>query len=444
MMHAMNLFRYVSSHRVIALLAVAFALGNVAVSTTFAAESNTSDFIVAVVESTPITNNDVQRRIARLKKSAAQAGNVPSADLRKQALEQLITERAVIEQAKTSGVEVDRTAVDREELRVAAQEKLTLDGLHRKLVAEGSSAEQLRRDLRERLLIDRLADRYVPSRIQITEDEVTQATKERIANSVDDNPQIELAHILIAVPEKAATSAVDAARLQAQETLARLKSGADFAALAESLSDSPDRRNGGLMGLRPLDRYPTLFADAVKSLQVGQFAPVLRSGAGFHILKVIERRSSNAVTVTETHVRHILLRPSGQLSLVVARARLSDYRRQIESGKATFEGLAREHSQDGSSLQGGDLGWIAPGVFVPEFEEVMNQLAPGQMSDPSVSRFGVHLIQVLGRRQAAIQERELREIVRNTLRESKYKETFDRWAAEVRGQSYIEYRDPPQ
>ena len=444
MMHAMNLFRYVSSHRVIALLAVAFALGSVAVPTTFAAESNTSDFIVAVVESTPITNNDVQRRIARLKKSAAQAGNVPAADLRKQALEQLITERAVIEQAKTSGVEVDRTAVDREELRVAAQEKLTLDGLHRKLVAEGSSAEQLRRDLRERLLIDRLADRYVPSRIQLTEDEVTQATKERIANSVDANPQIELAHILIAVPEKAAASAVDAARLQAQETLARLKSGADFAALAESMSDSPDRRNGGLMGLRPLDRYPTLFADAVKSLQVGQFAPVLRSGAGFHILKVIERRSSNAVTVTETHVRHILLRPSGQFSLVVARARLSDYRRQIESGKATFEGLAREHSQDGSSLQGGDLGWIAPGVFVPEFEEVMNQLAPGQMSDPSVSRFGVHLIQVLGRRQAAIQERELREIVRNTLRESKYKETFDRWAAEVRGQSYIEYRDPPQ
>lgn len=402
------------------------------------------DFIVAVVDATPITNQEVQWRVARMQQELRAAGTPLPANLSQQALERLITEKAVLEQAKQMGVEVDATAVDREELKAAAQQQLSLDALHRKLRADGSSAEAFRRQLREQLLIQRLADGNVPARIQISDAEIDAEIKARMQASNDVNPQIELAHILVAVPEKASAANVEVAKQQAQEILARLKAGADFAAMAEALSDSPERKNGGLMGVKPLDRYPTLFAEAVKSLQVGQFAPVLRSGAGFHILKMVERRSSNAVTVTETHVRHILLRPGSQLSLNAARARLSDYRRQIESGKASFANLAREFSQDGSSVQGGDLGWIPPGVFVPEFEEVMTKLEPGQLSDPTVSRFGVHLIEVLGRRQAAVQERELREMVRNALRQKKYPEAFDSWAAEMRGKAYVEYREPPQ
>jgi peptidyl-prolyl cis-trans isomerase SurA len=162
------------------------------------------------------------------------------------------------------------------------------------------------------------------------------------------------------------------------------------------------------------------------------------------VLKLFTKRASSVMTVTQTHARHILLRPGGQLSQTTARAQLADYKRQIEAGKADFEKLARAHSQDGSAQEGGDLGWASPGMFVPEFEEVMNQLQPGQIADPNISRFGVHLIQVLERREAPISERELRELARNNLRDKKFEETYQLWAQEVRGRAYVEYRDAPQ
>lgn len=425
----------------VAFLAMSAGFGEV---TVYAAADVPSDFIVAVVDSTPITNHEVQLRVARLRQERLAAGKSGGTQLSKEALEQLITEKALLDNAKASGVEVDNAAIDQAEIKLAAQQKLTVEALHRKVRAEGSSVERLRRELREQLLMQRLADRNVPARIQISDAEIAAEIKSRIEASNDQNPLIELAHILVAVPEKASAESVQVARQQALEILSRLQAGADFAAMAESLSDSPDRANGGLMGVRPLEAYPTLFGQAVRNLKVGQFAPLLKSDAGFHILKMVERRSANVALVTETHARHILLRVNSQLSLNAARARLSEFRRQIESGKATFPSLAREHSQDGSSVQGGDLGWIPPGVFVSEFEEVMNKLEPGQLSDPTVSRFGVHLIEVLGRRKAAIGERELREMVRSGLREKKYPAAFDSWAAEIRGQAYVEYRDPPQ
>jgi len=198
------------------------------------------------------------------------------------------------------------------------------------------------------------------------------------------------------------------------------------------------------MGVRPSDRYPSLFVEGTQALKVGEVSAVLTSGAGFHILKLVSKRSSQTLTVTETRVRHILLRPSSQLSQNAARAKLAEDRRNIEAGRADFAALAIEHSQDSSSSSGGDLGWIPSGVFVPEFEKVMNSLAIGQLSDPVVSRFGVHLIQVLARREAAVSEREAREMARNSLRDKKFDEAYQLWVQEVRGRAYVEYRDPPQ
>lgn len=403
------------------------------------------DYIVAVVDSVPITNHDVALRAPQLRDQLKQQGRTaPEGEaLLKAALERLIVEKALLQHAKETGVNIEEDAVSQAEQRLAAQSQLSLAALHKKVQAEGMSIERLRQNLREQLTLQRLSERNVPGRIKVSDVEIDQAVRQRQSASIDTNPDIELGHVLIAVSEKASDTEVAALQTKAETALAHLKRGDDLARVAKEFSNGAERDKGGLMGLRPANRYPTLFVDATKSLNVGDVT-LVRSGAGFHVLKLVTKRASNVVTITQTHPRHILLRPGGQLSQTTARGQLAEYKRQIEAGKADFAKLAREHSQDGSAAEGGDLGWVSPGMFVPEFEEVMNKLQPGQIADPAISRFGVHLIQVLERREAPISERELREFARNSLREKKFDETYQLWAQEVRGRAYVEYRDAPQ
>jgi peptidyl-prolyl cis-trans isomerase SurA len=403
------------------------------------------DFIVAVVDSVPITNHDVTLRVPQLRDQLKQQGrSVPEADaLLKVALERLIVERALLEFAKDTGVTIDDEAVDQAEQRIAAQNQMSLVAWKQRVAAEGISATRFRQNVRDQLTIQRLTERNVPGRIKISDVEIDQAVRDRQAANSGTNPDIDLGHILITVPERASESEVAALQNKAQAALARVKRGEDFGMIAKEISESAERDKGGLMGLRPANRYPTLFVDAIQNLQVND-STVVRSGAGFHVLKVVTKRASQVVTITQTRARHILLRPGGQLSQTAARAQLADYKRQIESGRADFAKLAREHSEDGSAAEGGDLGWSTPGMFVPEFEETMRQLQPGQIGDPLISRFGVHLIQVLERREAPVSERELREMARNSLREKKFDETYQLWTQEIRGRAYVEYRDPPQ
>ena len=403
------------------------------------------DFIVAVVDAVPITNHDVKLRVPQLVEQLKQLSRpLPNEDaLLKAALEKLVTEKALLQHAKEAGITVDDESVNLAELRLAGQSQITVAALHKKVQADGSSVERLRQNLRDQVTLQRLTDRNVPSRIKITDAEIEQAISALYLASVSTNPDIELGHILVAVSEKVSDNDVAALQVKAQTALANAKRGDDFARLAKEFSDGPERDKGGLMGFRSASRYPTLFVDAIKPLKVGD-ATLVRSGAGFHVLKLVTKRASSVLTVSQTHPRHILLRPSGQLSQTTARAQLADYKRQIEAGKADFAKLAREHSQDASGPDGGDLGWVSPGMFVPEFEEVMNKLQLGQIADPMVSRFGVHLIQVLERREAPISERELRDMARNNLREKKFDEAYQLWAQEVRGRAYVEYRDAPQ
>jgi peptidyl-prolyl cis-trans isomerase SurA len=403
------------------------------------------DFIVAVVDSVPITNHDVVLRAPLLRDQLKQQGRIaPEGEaLLKAALERLIVEKALLQHAKETGVTVEDDAVDQAEQRLSAQSQITVDALHKKVKSEGSSVERLRQNLREQLILQRLTERNVPSRIKISDVEIDQAVRHRQNASINTNPDIELGHILVVVPEKANDAEIAALQTKAQTALTNLKRGDDLARTAQEFSNGAERDKGGLMGLRPANRYPSLFVDATKNLNVGDVA-LVRSGAGFHVLKLVTKRASSVVTVTQTHPRHILLRPGGQLSQTTARAQLAEYKRQIEAGKADFAKLAREHSQDASGPEGGDLGWVSTGMFVPEFEEVMNKLQIGQIADPMVSRFGVHLIQVLERREAPISERELRDLARNGLREKKFDETYQLWAQEVRGRAYVEYRDAPQ
>ena len=233
---------------------------------------------------------------------------------------------------------------------------------------------------------------------------------------------------------------------RADSVLRRIRAGEDFATLAREFSQSAERANGGVMGLRSAERYPLIFIEATQTLRVGDVSALVRSGAGFHILKVLDKKRATAanVSVVQTRARHILLRPSAQLSESAARARLVDLRKRITSGQIDFATAARDNSQDGSAREGGDLGWANPGQFVPEFEEVMNQLAPGQVSEPLVSRFGVHLIQLQERRENALSAREQRELARASLREKKVEENFTAWARDVRARAYVEMREPPQ
>lgn len=406
---------------------------------------NGRDYIVAVVDSAPITNHDVALRAPQLKAQLKQQGRavLEGHELLQASLERLIVEKALLQHAKETGIAIEDDAVDQAEQRLAAQSQISVDALHRKTKAEGSSVERLRQNLRDQLTLQRLTERNVPSRIKVSDVEIDQTVRQRQNASIDTNPDIELGHILIAVSEKATDTEVAALQAKAQTALANLKRGDDLARVAKEFSNGSERDKGGLMGLRPANRYPTLFVDATKNLVVGDIT-LVRSGAGFHVLKLVTKRASGVVTVTQTHPRHILLRPGGQLSQTTARAQLAEYKRQIEAGKADFAKLAREHSQDASGPEGGDLGWVSTGMFVPEFEEVMNKLQIGQIADPTISRFGVHLIQVLERREAPISERELRDMARNSLREKKFDETYQLWAQEVRGRAYVEYRDAPQ
>jgi peptidyl-prolyl cis-trans isomerase SurA len=406
-----------------------------------------SDFIVAVVNSEPITNSEVRRETQRLLQQLAQQRRQPPemGELSRQVLERLINDKAQLQLARDTGVKVEDEAVDQAELGLARQNQVAVPELHRRLALDGISASQFREQLRDQMMVSRLREREVEGRVRVSDAEVEQYMRDQ-QNNVDPAGQnINIAQILIAVPDGAGPVQLANLQTKAETALARARAGEDFAGLVRELSDAPDRNNGGQMGLRGADRYPPLFVQATQSLAVGGLSGVLRSGAGFHVLKVIEKQAAGlpGANVTQNRARHILLRPSPQLSETAARDKLADFKKRIEAGQADFATLARENSQDGSAAQGGDLDWASPGQFVPEFEEVMNSLAPGQISAPFVSRFGLHLIQLTDRRTVTLGVREQREAVRAILREKKLDETYTNWAQDVRGKAYVEMREPP-
>ncbi|MES3013753.1 MAG: peptidylprolyl isomerase, partial [Pseudomonadota bacterium] len=279
-------------------------------------------------------------------------------------------------------------------------------------------------------------------RIRISDADVDALIEQRrVANGK--SPQLNVAQILVSVPEGASAEVAEQRRVRAEAALTRVKGGEDFAAVAREISEDGNKAQGGVIGMRPADRLPDLFVDGVRALKTGEVAPtLLRSGAGFHVLKLVERQDGGAFTATQTHARHVLLRVSAQLSAEAASRRLADLKRQISGGKS-FEQVARENSEDGSAAAGGDLGWTAPGTFVPEFEEAMNNLAINGISEPVVSRFGVHLIQVLERREVVIDLKQQREQARNVLREQRFDEAYADWVRDLRGRAYIEMREAP-
>ena len=412
-------------------------------------KARSADFIVAVVNSEPITNNEVQALKSRLQKELPPGTKVPEGqDLTKQALDQLIIEKAQLQVARENGIRIEDTEIEQAIQNIARQNQLTKEQLLQRLGQEGQSMTAFREQLRTQLIVGKLREREVENRSRISDTEVEKEIQSRQVNKAASAiaMDLNLAMILISVPENSTPTEVAALQTKAQQISQRAKGGENFASLAASFSQAADKGlNGGEMGLRSADRYPTLFVDNIQSLNQGDVSNPIRSGAGFHILKVLEKKQSDmsGTTIVQTRARHILLRIGNDMTESTARNRLLSYKQRIQSG-ADFAELARQFSQDGSAGAGGDLGWASPGQFVPEFEEVMAQLRPRQVSEPLVSRFGVHLIEVMERREAPVTLREQREMVRNQLREKKMEEVYPAWIEELRGRAYVELRDPPQ
>jgi len=418
-----------------------------ALAQTPAAAIRQADFIVAVVNSEPITNQEVQVLRQRLAKEAASRGNNPEAgELTRLAIEQLINEKAQLQQARDAGIKIENEAIDQAELNVAASNQLTREEMHKRLAQDGIALSTFRAQLRTQLTLSRLREREIEGRVRVSDLEVEQFLRDQLKAQAAQVPaQLNLGMILIAVPENSTEQAIQALSARATDIARRARGGENFAELSKTFSQTADRgANGGDMGLRPADRYPDLFIEATSSLNAGEVAAPVRSAAGFHILKVIERRQANTLLMTQTRARHILLRPSAQMSQAQAVDRLTEVRQAVLSGKADFAAMAREMSQDGSAQQGGDLGWANPGMFVPEFEQVMNGLRPGQVAAPLVSRFGVHLIEVTDRRSAPMSDQDQRAMARNALREKKLDEAYATWLEDIRSRAYIEMREPPQ
>ena len=406
--------------------------------------SRTGDYIVAIVNQELVTAAEVERRLAQIRANAARSGArlPPEAQVRERVVETLIEERVLVTHARDSGSRVDEPELDRAVASIAQQNQVTLAQLRERLRADGVDYARFREDVRDQLRVERVREREVLGLIRVTDAEIDAFLD---AQRRERPVELNLAQVLIRVPEGASDAALAERRAVAERALARVKAGEAFDLVAREMSEDDNRARGGEIGLRPADRLPDLFVTGVDGLRSGEVAPtLLRSGAGFHVLKVVERRDGSSATVTQTRARHILLRPSAQLDEAAATARLAGFKQQIASGAARFEDLARDNSQDGSAAQGGELGWAVPGQFVPEFEEAMNALPINGLSDPVVSRFGVHLLQVLERRSVEVDPRQRREQARNVLRERKFQSAYDDWVRDLRARAYVEMREPPQ
>jgi len=404
------------------------------------------DRVVAVVNSEAITDVELQRRarsIARRLKSQG-VDMPPASELEKQVLERMIQDRAQLQAAREAGVRVDEVMVDRAIGRMADENKMTVAQLRSRVELDGTPYTVFREEIAQEIAVSRLRERDIDAKIQVSEAEIDAFLAEQ-AKGGGGVEEFNIAQIVVRLPDDPPPDVVERQRLRAEAIAAEARRGADFARLAANLAESGEGIAGGVIGMRPADRLPQLFVQAVESLKPGEVGPVVRSPAGFHVLKLLERRSPGASTlaskpVEQTKARHILIRTNEVVSEAEALRRLGEIKLRIEGGGADFVDMARQYSNDGSAGQGGDLGWIYPGDTVPEFERAMAALKPMQISDPVRTPFGYHLIQVLERRTDEASPDRVRAAARQAVRERKISEAFQEWTRQIRDRAYVVYR----
>jgi len=399
------------------------------------------DRIVAVINDDVIMRSELAVKIRGVA-SQMEEQNIPLPPrniLEKQVLDRLIMTKLQIQMAQNTGIRVDDETLNRTISNIARENELSLNQFREILEQDGYGYENFRREIRDEILISRLQQRQVDNRVIVTDREIDNYLSNQ-EHQGETDIEFHIAHILIAIPEGASTRQLTRARETAEQALSELQGGADFANMAATYSDGQQALDGGDLGWRKAGQVPTLFADFISDMEVGGLSGLIKSPSGYHIIKLLDKRSSEQVVVTQTKVRHILVRPDELTTVDDARRRLEQLRMRIEGGD-DFAELARAHSVDTmSAADGGDLGWVNPGDLVPEFENMMNSLEPGAVSEPFPSQFGFHIVQVLGRREHDSTEDIKRARAREAIRRRKLEEARTDWLRQMRDEAYVEYR----
>lgn len=406
-----------------------------------------ADAIIAVVNNEVITRQELLERMHLVERRMRNQGIAlpPQPEFQRQLLERMIVDRAQMQLAKEYGIRVDDVMLDRAIARIAEQNKMSLQQFRTELEREGTPFARFREEIREEITMQRLREREVDNKIQITESEVDNylaAEKESAQAQQEFNVQ----HILVRIPENATAEQIAERRKRAEDAWQQLQAGGDFSKIAATYSDATDALRGGDLGWRGPDRLPQLFVDAIANMKQGDISPVMKSSNGFHIVKLGGKRSASVMkngaptSVQQTHVRHILIKTNQIVSPADAKRKLTELKQRLDNNAAKFEELAKLFSNDLSASKGGDLGWIYPGDTVPEFERAMDALQPGQISEPIESPFGYHLIQVLERKRDDVSQERRRMIARQAIRERKLEEATQDWLRQLRDRAYVEYR----
>ena len=401
------------------------------------------DRIVAVVNKEVITATELSEAVATAQRQLRRQGTpLPERGLlERQMLERLILDKAQTQLARDKGIRVDELQLDRAVQRVAQSNNMSLADFRVALERDNVPFQAWREELRVQIVLSRLREREVDDRIQVSDSEIDVFLAEMQAKP-DSRAEYQISHILVRVPEQTTPERVEAARARAQKALTEARAGADFASLAASYSDAPDALQGGALGWRSHDRLPELFSGALAAMKPGETSEILRSPAGFHVLRLSARRGAalDGAPVAQTRLRHILIRASEQMSEGEALRRLTDLRARIVSGAADFAEMARAYSGDATAARGGELDWVYPGDTVPDFERAYQELKVGEISQPVRTPFGYHLIQVLERRSADMSPERRRLQARQVLRERKADEAYQDWLRQLRDQIYVELR----
>ncbi|MFK8067942.1 MAG: peptidylprolyl isomerase [Gammaproteobacteria bacterium] len=405
------------------------------------ANSETLDTIIAIVDDDVIMASELERRKVRARQEAGQRGTPlpPPADLEKQILERLIMNSIQLQSAKRAGIKVDDSMLNRAISNMANQNRMSLDDFRNAIESEGFSFNQFREDIREEITLTRIRQRQVDNRVFVSEREVKNflATQTQQGNNAE---EYDIQHILISVPEDADEDQKEEIEAKAEGVLQQLNSGSDFSEIATEISDSGNATEGGNLGWMEADKVPSLFSAQLATMSKGDLSSLIKNDSGFHIFKLVDKRSSDIQMIPQTLARHILIRTNELTTDEDAQVRLESLKERIEGG-ADFAELARSNSDDNASaVEGGSLGWVSPGTTVPLFEKEMDTLSDGEISAPFKSQFGWHIIQVQEHRQYDGTEELTVARARAAVKKRKVEEERQSWLIRLRDEAYVEYR----